>query len=92
MAEKITKIATNWCVPTCRFGNYLANIGCSHTHASDLPVSPSTAANQRYPDKAQLKETILVLREAGRSYRHIARDMGLHWTRVGQVIKSTETS
>src|SRR5690554_4275292 len=54
-----------------------------HTHKFDLPVSPSTAANGRYPDKTHLKEMILALRAAGWSYREIAREVGLHWTRVG---------
>jgi DNA-directed RNA polymerase specialized sigma24 family protein len=34
-----------------------------------------------------LKETILALRAAGWSYREIAREVGLHWTRVGQILK-----
>jgi hypothetical protein len=50
-------------------------------------VSPSTAANERNPDKAKLKETILVLREMGWSYRQIGREVGLHWTRVGQILR-----
>jgi DNA-directed RNA polymerase specialized sigma24 family protein len=52
-----------------------------------LPISPSTAANERNPDKAKLKETILALRAAGWSYRQIGREVGLHWTRVGQIVK-----
>ncbi len=61
-----------------------------HTLTFELPVSSSTAANGRYPDKTHLKETILVLRAAGWSYREIAREVGLHWTRVGQILKSTK--
>jgi hypothetical protein len=53
-------------------------------------VSASTAANQRYHDKAELKETILTLREMGWSYREIGREVGLHWTRVGQILKDIE--
>jgi hypothetical protein len=34
-----------------------------------------------------LKETILALREMGWSYRQIGREVGLHWTRVGQILK-----
>jgi hypothetical protein len=37
-----------------------------------------------------LKETILMLREMGWSYRQIGREVGLHWTRVGQILKNTE--
>ena len=32
---------------------------------------------------------ILALRAEGLSYRTIAREVGLHWTRVGQILKST---
>jgi hypothetical protein len=59
-----------------------------HTHRFELPVSPSMATNQRNPDKAHLKETILALRAAGWSYRQIGREVGLHWTRVGQILRS----
>jgi hypothetical protein len=54
-----------------------------------VPVSPSAAANQRIPDKAKLKETILALRAAGWSYREIGREVGLHWTRVGQILRDS---
>ena len=30
------------------------------------------------------------LREAGWSYRQIGREVGLHWTRVGQVLKNSK--
>jgi hypothetical protein len=59
-----------------------------HTLEFDLPVSASAAANQHYSDKVQLKETILALRAEGWSYREIGRAVGLHWTRVGQILKS----
>jgi lambda repressor-like predicted transcriptional regulator len=35
-----------------------------------------------------MKETILALRAAGWSYRQIAREVGLHWTRIGQILKN----
>lgn len=54
----------------------------------DLPVSASIAAGERNPDKAKLKETILALRAAGWSYRQIGREVELHWTWVGQIVKS----
>jgi DNA-directed RNA polymerase specialized sigma24 family protein len=41
----------------------------------------------RNPDKAKLKEIILALRAAGWSYRQIGREVGLHWTRVGQILR-----
>jgi hypothetical protein len=51
-------------------------------------VSASTAADLRNSDKAKLKETILVLREMGWSYRQIGREVGSHWTRVGQILRA----
>jgi hypothetical protein len=30
------------------------------------------------------------MRERGMSYRQIARQVGVHWTRVGQIAKSAE--
>ena len=48
------------------------------------------AANLRNPDKAKLKETILALRALGWSYREIAEEVGLHWTRVGQIVKQAD--
>jgi hypothetical protein len=61
-----------------------------HTHQFELPISPSTVADQRNPDKQKLKETILALRAQGWSYRQIGREVGLHWTRVGQILKDVE--
>jgi hypothetical protein len=60
-----------------------------HTHEFELPISPSTATDQRNPNKAKLKETVLALRAAGWSYREIGREVGLHWTRIGQILKRT---
>jgi DNA invertase Pin-like site-specific DNA recombinase len=48
-------------------------------------------ADQRNPDKAQLKETILALRAAGQSYRQIGREVGLHRTQVGQILRQIES-
>jgi hypothetical protein len=61
-----------------------------HTLEFTLPVSASAAADLRNPDKAKLKETILALRAAGWSYRQIGREVGLHWTRVGQILRDAE--
>jgi transposase len=46
----------------------------------------------RHPDKEKLRETILTLHAQGMSYREIGREVGLHWTRVGQIIQSIKTS
>jgi hypothetical protein len=37
-----------------------------------------------------LKETILALRAQGWTYRQIAHEVGVHWTRVGQILKDVE--
>ena len=56
-----------------------------HTLEFDLPVP---AANDRkYPNKAEQKRVILALRALGWSYREIAEEVGLHWTRVGQILR-----
>lgn len=56
---------------------------------SKIPLPPSTEADLRHPDKEKLRETILTLRTQGMSYREIGREVGLHWTRVGQILKLT---
>jgi hypothetical protein len=63
-----------------------------HLHPFKVPLPPSTEAALRHPDKAKLRETILTLRAQGMSYREIGREVGLHWTRVGQIIQSIKTS
>jgi len=48
-------------------------------------VFPSNA--QKYSDKTEQKRVILELRALGWSYREIAAEVGLHWTRVGQILR-----
>jgi hypothetical protein len=55
-----------------------------------FPLPASTESDLRNPNKAQLRAGILALRESGISYRQIAREVGLHWTRVQQIVKSAE--
>jgi len=43
---------------------------------------------QKFPDKSEQRRVILQLRAQGWSYREIAEEVGLHWTRVGQIIKN----
>ncbi len=50
-----------------------------------IPLSEYAIATQLYPDKVQLRSTVLDMRASGMSYRQIAREVGLHWTRVGQI-------
>ena len=61
-------------------------------HKLDLasPVAQSTQSNQLHPDKEQLRSTILKLREQGVSYREIAQVVGLHWTRVEQLLRKVK--
>jgi len=47
-------------------------------------------SKQRNPDKTQLREKIIRLREQGMSYREVAREVGLHGTRVRQIVKSAD--
>jgi len=61
-----------------------------HKLQFDVPVPASTASDHRNPDKAQLLADILIMRERGMSYREIGAALGIHWTRVGQIVKSVE--
>lgn len=40
------------------------------------------------PDKVALAAQIMVLKQSGWSYRSIGRHLGIHWTRVQQIVKS----
>jgi DNA-directed RNA polymerase specialized sigma24 family protein len=41
-------------------------------------------------DKAKVRETIFQLRAEGLSYREIAKVVGLHFTRIRQILKVAE--
>jgi hypothetical protein len=41
-----------------------------------------------FSDKALLRTLVLEMHEQGLSYREIGRALGLHWTRVHQIVKS----
>ncbi|NUQ04670.1 MAG: hypothetical protein HUU31_12360 [Anaerolineae bacterium] len=58
-------------------------------HTLDFPISEplSTTTDERYPDKQQLNELIHALREQGMNYREIGTRLGIHWTRIGQILK-----
>jgi DNA-directed RNA polymerase specialized sigma24 family protein len=51
-----------------------------------IPEPLSTTTDQRYPDKQKLNEVIFELREQGLSYREIGALLGIHWTRIGQIV------
>lgn len=55
-----------------------------------IPTSQATLSDQLHPDKEQLRTTILQLREQDMNYREIAQKVGLHWTRIQQIVKSAE--
>jgi hypothetical protein len=56
----------------------------------NLPVPPSTSTDDRHPDKAILRDKIMMLRDRGMSYREIGERLGLHWTHVGQIVKGLD--
>ena len=58
-----------------------------HEHAFDVPVSPSTVSDNRNSDKSALRQRILEMRAQGRSYREIGYEVGLHHTRVWQIVR-----
>lgn len=58
----------------------------SHILSFAIPVPASTARDLHYPDKAQLRADILAMCEWGMSYREIACVVGLHFTRVWQIL------
>lgn len=60
-----------------------------HKLTFELPVFPSNA--QKYTDKTEQRRVIMALRAQGWSYREIAEEVGLHWTRVGQIVKSASS-
>lgn len=47
-----------------------------------------TISQKRKQDKAARRKRILQLREQGRNYREIAEKVGLHHTRVWQIVKN----
>ena len=52
-----------------------------------VPSALSSNPNTLYADKTELRAKIFELRAEGWSYREIAREVGVHWTRVGQILK-----
>jgi hypothetical protein len=58
-------------------------------HIQDFAItsSPSTLAREVWPDKQALRERISELRAEGLSFRRISAAIGLHWTRIAQILK-----
>jgi hypothetical protein len=63
-------------------------------HKLDFALTQSdiAIATQRNPDKQLLRATVLELRVQGRSYQEISQVVGLHWTRIQQMVKSESES
>jgi hypothetical protein len=57
-----------------------------HTLEFTLPLPAATITNQQVQDKAKVRETIFQLRAEGLSYREIANVIGLHFTRIRQIL------
>lgn len=59
-----------------------------HILRFDLPLPTSTESDLRNPDKDALRQIIFDLRAKGMSYRQIGEVVGLHFTRVRQILAS----
>jgi hypothetical protein len=75
----------------CRGQHYLAlrvSVPLTrHILRFNIPLPTSTESDLRNSDKGQLHADILAMREQGMSYRQIAREVGVHWTRIQQIIR-----
>ena len=58
-----------------------------HFQGFSITPSPSTLAREIWPDKQALRNQITELRAEGFSFRRISAVVGLHWTRVAQILK-----
>jgi hypothetical protein len=63
-----------------------------HTLLFDVPLPPSTSTNLAHPDKDQLRAEIVTLCAEGLSYRARGEVLGMHWTRVGQLVKEADVA
>jgi hypothetical protein len=52
----------------------------------EIPLPQSTVTKLSFSDKALLRKLVLEMYEQGMSYREIGNVLGLHWTRVHQII------
>ncbi len=56
----------------------------------EIVIPASTNSRSRYPDKAQLRETIRLMRQDGMSYREIGRQLYIDASRVWQLFKTID--
>ncbi|MBK8023900.1 MAG: hypothetical protein IPK19_21310 [Chloroflexi bacterium] len=59
----------------------------SQTRWFAVLISAHEQAVRQNPDKQQLREAIFQMSASGMSYREIGTVLGLHWTRVGHVMR-----
>jgi hypothetical protein len=52
----------------------------------EIPLLHSTITKLSFSDKALLRTLVLEMREQKMSYREIGNALGLHWTRVHQIV------
>ena len=60
----------------------------SYWQPFEVAYSEVAIATWRNPDKDLLRAIVIEFREEGMSYREIAWAVGLHWTRIQQIVKS----
>jgi hypothetical protein len=53
----------------------------------EIPLPQSTVTKLSFSDKAPLRTLVLEMHEQKMSYREIGKALGLHWTRVHQIVK-----
>jgi hypothetical protein len=54
----------------------------------EIALPQSTVTKLSFSDKALLSTVVLEMREQSMSYREIGKALGLHWTRMHQIVKS----
>jgi hypothetical protein len=58
----------------------------------EIALPQSTVTKLSFSDKTLLRTLVLDMHEQGMSYREIGKALGLHWTRVHQIVKSKPTT
>jgi hypothetical protein len=53
----------------------------------EIALPQSTVTKPPFSDKALLRRLVLEMHEQKMSYREIGNALGLHWTRVHQIVK-----
>jgi hypothetical protein len=54
----------------------------------EIALPQSTVTKLSFSDKSLLRTLVLEMHEQKMNYREIGNKLALHWTRVGQIIKS----